>query len=355
MACGGPSKSTSKVGPEWVVDSVPVTDIAGTTGDTNVVFESVVRAIRLSDGQVVIGDGYASTVRYFDVAGRQVAAYGRPGEGPGELGVIKWVGRCAGDSVFVWDTQSRMTVLSRDATLVRQFRVPADTIGGPQPVFFACGPGARLAFLAPIPSAMVMDPRSSEYSMGVIGLMDRVGHIEGLLDTVRAAQARPFWRITQLTLSADRFYVGTEYAPLVKSYALGGTSRDSVTVGISGRSVSDREYDAAIAREAAVFSDRSTRETNVKLMHRVPKPETLAPYFALFAVGHDTLWAQVSAPGDSVTVLDAVGPDGSPVGEARIAQDLTVMDMGRDYILGLYQTAEGDQHVAVYRLRPPHD
>ncbi len=348
----GPN-TRSAVGPKWVVDSGPVTDIGGTTPSGDVAFLSVVGAVRLSNGTIVVGDNYASAIRYFDSLGQRIRSVGREGNGPGEFRAIHWIGRCGGDSVFVWDTRA-VTVLTSSGAVARTFRVPADTIGAPQPVFIACGPGSAIALLAPNYRAFRINSKSAMPVPGVLVLADRTGHLTRTVDSVSIAQQTPFGHRTQLALSTDRVFVGPEDSARVLVFGLDGSSRGSLAIGIDGRPVSDREYERAIEQRAAVFSDETTRKQNIELMRRVPKPQTLAPYSALFAVGHDTLWAQVSAPGDSVTVLDAVGPDGKPAGEARIPRDLRVLDMGRDFILGEYDAPDGDQHVALYRMHPPH-
>jgi len=342
------------VGPAWVVDSVPVTDIAGSTPSGDAAFLSVAAAVRLSDGTIVIGDRFASSVRYFASTGHEIRSVGRAGSGPGEFRSIAWIGRCGGDTVFVWDYTSRMTVLGPAGTMVRQFPVPADSAGARPPVFFTCGPGGVWAGLTPVFDRLPSDMATSTVRIqGVLALFDRDGHVGRLVDSVTFGQTRVFGHLTRLALSDDRLYVGTEDSAYVARYALDGARLSGLPVGIGGREVSDRAYEDAIDAQVAVVPNAQQRETARKQMLRIPKPKTLAPYFALFAVGHDTLWAQISAPGDSVTVLDAVGPDGKPAGEARIPRDLRVLDMGRDYVLGEYDAPDGEQHVMLYRMHPP--
>jgi len=349
--CGGHgSATTSSAGPAWAVDSVPVTDIAGTMSNGDAAFLSVVSAAYLSNGEIVVADPYDAEIRYFDSAGQQVRAYGRAGKGPGELGRLTWIGRCGGDTVFAWDDQAHLTALDPTGRMVRQFTIPADSAGSP-PIFVACAPNGPLAILMLLGGPG--SPTSNMYQPGLLALSGRTGHVLRVVDSVSIGQGRVFPRVTQLALSTDRLFVGPEDSARVLVYALDGAPRGGLAIGVDGRPVSDREYDRAIEQQAAVFSDESMRKQSIAFMHRVPKPKTLAPYFALFAVGHDTLWAQVSAPGDSVTVLDAVGPDGKPAGEARIPRDLRVLDMGRDYVLGEYDAPDGEQHVALYRMHPP--
>jgi len=340
------------VGPAWVVDSVPVTDIAGSTPSGDAAFLSVVGAVRLSDGTIVIGDTYASSIRYFDSTGHGVRSVGREGRGPGEFRTLRWIGRCGGDSVFVWGNNG-VTVLDSSGIFARRFQLPADTVGAPEPVFMACGPGTDIALLAPNYHAFRIDSKSSLPVPGVLVLADRTGHLTRTVDSVSIGQQTAFGHWTQLALSSDRIFVGPEDSARVLAFGVDGAPRRALRIGVVGRPVSDWEYERAIDQRVSVFSSASDRAIAKKAMLKRPKPETLAAYFALFAVGHDTLWAQISAPGDSITVLDAVGPDGKPAGEARIPRELRVLDMGRDFVLGEYDAPDGEQHVMLYRMHPP--
>ncbi len=317
-------------------------------------FEAATGAVRLAEGTIVIGDDYGTTIRYFDSTGDPVGTVGRSGKGPGEFGGVWWVGRCGGDTVFVWDNSlGRMSVIASSRRVIRQFRIPADSVGAGPPALFACNGGGPIAIMTPDFASLPMRPTSSATARGVLALADRDGHILRAVDTTAMGQIRPLPRTTQITLSSDNLFVGTEDSATVTRYALGSGARRELSVGIMNRAVSDREYERAIDRQVAMLTAPADRASMKKHLLGIPKPPSLPPYFALFAVGHDTLWAQVSAPGESVTVLDAVGPDGKPVGEARIPRDLQVLDMGRDYILGEYDAPDGEQHVALYRMHPP--
>jgi hypothetical protein len=60
----------------------------------------------------------------------------------------------------------------------------------------------------------------------------------------------------------------------------------------------------------------------------------MPPYFDLFTDPDGILWAVVSAPGDPVTVLDAVKASGESLGRLTLPRRLRVFEVGTDYILG---------------------
>jgi hypothetical protein len=93
------------------------------------------------------------------------------------------------------------------------------------------------------------------------------------------------------------------------------------------------------------------RERERERLGAVPLPRSLPPYTAIFTDTEGTVWVVVSSPGDAETRLRAIGARGRVVGEVRIPRDLRVMEVGSDYVLGVYDDASSTQHLAVYRLR----
>lgn len=78
------------------------------------------------EGRIYIGDSQAQEVRVFDANGTFLRRIGRPGSGPGELGVggtSVLIGR--GDTLFLPDPgQQRVNIFLRDGTFVRSFPIP---------------------------------------------------------------------------------------------------------------------------------------------------------------------------------------------------------------------------------------
>lgn len=102
-------------------------DESGTT------FGTVVGAIRLSDGSVVVADGKAGELRLFNAAGQLVRGVARRGEGPGDFKNFSGLARLPGDTVLLWDSRlSRLTRFTPTGQLVRTApvdRLPAVPLG----------------------------------------------------------------------------------------------------------------------------------------------------------------------------------------------------------------------------------
>ena len=80
-------------------------------------------------------------------------------------------------------------------------------------------------------------------------------------------------------------------------------------------------------------------------------PDRLPPYRALLTDVDGVLWALLSHPGDSTTRLNAMSDRGVILGSVEIPREITVFEIGRDYVLALYEESGGEPHVGLFRLR----
>lgn len=79
-------------------------------------------------------------------------------------------------------------------------------------------------------------------------------------------------------------------------------------------------------------------------------PVQLPPYSAVLTDSEHVLWVVLSAPGDKETLLRAAAPDGNLLGDVRIPMELHVFEVGRDYVLGTYESKDAIPYVALFRL-----
>lgn len=74
-------------------------------------FGSVVGALRLSDGTIVVADGFGPTLRLFTSNGHLTRLIGHKGDGPGDFQEIVRLQRLPGDTIVTWDRQSHRVTL----------------------------------------------------------------------------------------------------------------------------------------------------------------------------------------------------------------------------------------------------
>ena len=111
-------------GDGWTVDAEPLVEIGTVSGAPEYQFSEVVAAVRLSDGDIVVADRGASELRSYDATGAFQWSAGRSGEGPGEFESLDFLGATAGDSLVTYDERLlRAQMFDSDGVLRRTIRV----------------------------------------------------------------------------------------------------------------------------------------------------------------------------------------------------------------------------------------
>lgn len=109
-------------GEAWTVDEILV-EIGTIDGAPEYQLADVVAAVRLANGDIVVADRGASELRGYDAEGTFQWRVGREGEGPGEFLSLDFLGRMAGDSLVAYDGRLlRAQVFDPVGALVRTFR-----------------------------------------------------------------------------------------------------------------------------------------------------------------------------------------------------------------------------------------
>ncbi len=352
---------------QWQVVVPPALDIAATDSAGNAVIQLPIGGTRLSNGNVAVGDGSGGRVILFGPDGKLLRVIGRPGRGPGEFVGISWVGQCGRDSVFAWDfAQQRVSVISATGELLRQARIPTDPTKTLQPFSLACSRSGVLGMLGwPGPSKATIGTFTR--GSAPLTLVSTAGNIlHRLSDTwgpeftshCGGGVPRLLGKATHLALSRDFLFVATGDSASIEVFPIadareGGVPARSIKLPLAPRAATDRQMEGAVAAAPflAFAPAGPAREGMRKCLLTVPLPDRAPPYSAIHADSAGTLWIQTSLAGDSTTRLLAVSPAGQRLGELVIPRSLTIFEIGTDFVLGLYDTPSGEQHVVLYRYR----
>lgn len=328
----------------WRVDSVPAVDIPGSSPAGTSLYTAATAATRLSSGTIVVADPLDATLRVFDASGRPLRSIGRRGGGPEEFGAVTWLAQCGRDSIFVRDyAHGRISVLDSAGRFVRQYPDARDALT------LACSRAGLVASLATPQVSGPPSARGETYHVPLTLANTRGDSLAGVA-AVKAGENRPLGRMTRLAVSGDRVFVGTADSGVVDLYASDGRRIGGLPVGGERRQPTRRHYEQAIELQVAALPDRASQEAAKRMLLGIPMPEYLPHYTGLFTDPAGTLWVQLSAPGDGATWLRAVGPAGAVLADVHLPVELTVFEVGDDYILGRYDDGSGEQHVALYRL-----
>lgn len=353
-ACHSRAERAAESPVVWSADSV-LTDVPGATAAGDLNFSIPAGATRLSDGTVVIGDLHGGAVRYFDPTGRQVASFGRFGEGPGEFAQVYWLGQCAHDTVFVLDGRlNRLTVLDRHGEMLRQELMPVERHGTP-PVFLACAPDGPWVALRTPTGGNLSARSTAPYPSAPLDLLDHQGRIAHEAGDVEVGQVQVLGRLTKLAVAPGLLYVGTAESAAVDVYDSTGRHLGIVGVGRVNREVTQGLWERATDERLWQLATPDDRAAIRDWMLRLPRPEYLPPYSALAADPEGTVWANLSFPGDTTTLLRGVRRDGTPVADIVIHTGMSVLEVGMDYVLGIEEDPSGELHVVVRyvdRARP---
>ena len=116
----------------WTISEEPLVEIGAVTGDAEFLLNGVVGAVRLSNGDIVLGEWSTGELRRYDPEGTFVSRAAGQGEGPGEHQLLRFVGSLPGDTVVTYDGRvRRVQIFGPDGGLVGAFGVEAPWSGFP--------------------------------------------------------------------------------------------------------------------------------------------------------------------------------------------------------------------------------
>jgi len=368
-------------GDGWSLSSRAQLEIGAAEGDSGVTLFRVTGAVRLSDGQVVIANGGMSELLFFSPRGQLVAKAGGAGAGPGEFttlfGLAKiMLGSTAGDTVLAYDwAGSKIMAFSPTGAFINSTPLRDGVDGG---IRLASGIGwiEEGSFLATTtsygedshgrlgPDATLIRPRLVLRRFDVEGMLgdtigffpgdERVTSLKSTLDetgsgTVEVGMAPvPFGRTFHAVAGANTVAVGVTDKREVRFYASDGVLRRIVRG--PGGLVSITEAD----REAWIESQGGREPA-------APFPKTMPAFASLALDAEGRLWVEKYRPPGSPegsSRWNVYDDKGRLLGEVEMPDRFQPMEIGTDYILGVWKDALDVEHVHLYDLhagQPPRE
>jgi hypothetical protein len=342
----------------WSASRQPALTIADTAVTGDFLFEKPIGATRLSDGTIVVADA-TGAVLHFDTLGAIKRRIGRRGEGPGEFQDIWWLGQCGVDSVFVWDRGlRRMTVFDRSGAIVRTYPYPRSRESG-EPFLLGCSRSGTMIHqsvarnLEPVSSGSIVARGSAPLFVGAAG-----GSEIRLLSEIRSDEfvrlgggmaPRPLGKRTTVAVASSRLYVGTADSAIVSSYTLDGEPLPPIQLGTPTKRPTSHDIDRANGELLDLIPQR-VRDQLRAMLQDEPPPSTLPPYSGILCDDADVLWVVLSLPGEPETRLRALDQSARVLGDIHLPHKLTVLEIGRGYILGATTNANGLPRVLLFHL-----
>lgn len=365
-----PSRETS-----WSIETVPEVVIGADDGDSTQILYQVRGARVLSGGRIVVAQGPAPMVRWYDADGRFLYGTGRPGGGPGEFGPgegawIMELWRLPGDSIATWEhPQRRMQVFDPSGRYTRAvvLELPRAAPVGAFPQMAGRIGGGFLAFL--------LTPNHHDWPVGVVR-RDSLSFVRYHGDGTYAGEAarlpgfegytqqREFDGRVFTSLMRPPFGVGMATATTADGFVFGPQDRWQVEVrDASGavrllirRPVARRPLTPALIaafRERSAPTDPAERRRWEESLDEAPYPDSLPAYRQIETDVLGMVWVQEYYDADAETAAWSVfDRDGRWLTDVAIPTDWQLLDIGDDYLLVLVRDAYDVETVRRHRLRP---
>lgn len=342
----------------WVIDTVPLLDLATSGAGVAHEFSDVVDAVRREDGSIVVADAGSSQVRAFNARGDLQWTLGRAGEGPAEFSRLSNLTRYLGDSIVAFDYWlGRLTVISdagafgRDAHAVKpgpgveRLVHLGDTTFAAQ--LSAYAEMANNAGLFRIPAHIVM--------LSAVGaILDTLTTIPGIETYLlpRGDMQPLFRRAGHMTARDGRIYTGSAEAFEYRVHSKDG--RLERIVRLPGFDLSVTADEVQREREAMLGADPHPLLRD--LVEQLPNPVTRPAYDQLVVDATGAVWASGSrARADTTgpTTWQLFDADGGWLGSAVLPRRLRVFEIGVDHILAVQPDSLDVEHVQLLRLTRP--
>ena len=349
------------VAPLWTADeaprlgSAPTVTIGEVDGEAPYLFSQVQAATRLSDGSIIVVDDRQVEIRLFDGAGQYVRTIASRGDGPGELGRALFIQRVGGDTLLIQDLgRGRLESFSVRVGHLGSVPFLRSSTASFRPEY-RFDDGTYLAWQALLGFTQPPAPgepqfvrtraerdlhRLSADGTADLGLILRVATTDAynhyLNESIHFDRI-PFGRIPVRKGAGDRFYYGEAEGYEVRSYAPDGTPLRIIRLAQPPRPVTPAEIQAYTEGIRTGFLADAPAEIAAmweRTFDAIPYPEIHPPYTALVIDDQDRPWLRDSTPEGESQLWRVFDREGVYLGEVSMPEELEVLEIGSDYVLG---------------------
>lgn len=351
----------------WTVQPEPSLEIGQATGAPEQQFDGIEGGLKLGDrGGLVVADGGSGELRVYDAAGRYLFKAGGRGSGPGEFQRLTALGRGPGDSLWVYDFGARrVTIFTSSVEPTRTVRVPdalanVGVVGRtPDGSFVLQEYWSSRPHAEPPGSGLVRADAAIAAMSSAGDEMDTLGVFPGReivlwSENGRAVMSTPlFAHSTSAALVGSSLFVGDQNRFEIHEYALDGRLSRILRVLEVSLTLSEGDIERALAEELATRpeSERAMWESHFE---RMAVPETRPAYSRLLGDPEGNLWVAGYArdPGGA-TSWSVFDSSGAWLGNVEMPDRFRVLEIGSDWVLGIWRDGLDVEHVRLYELLKP--
>lgn len=368
-------------GEAWTVADTPEVSIGVVEGDSAYQLYQVRGATRLSDGTIVVADGGANDLRFYDASGRFLRSAGGEGGAPGEFRTLWGAARIPGDTLVAFDFRGqRLSLFGPDGSFARDIALAGAQEGGFLMFAGALDGGRIVALRRGGPGTMgaeglsrdtadylVLDGSARQTAdLGRFPGSERfvkIGRQDGKITSIQVTTV-PFGHDAYAAVGSvgdsGRIWIGSNDRWEIREFAPDGTllrilRRTDVTPSPVTDAMKDRAVEARLAarRERQPNAAASDLADARRTLEDSPAPETRPVFGPVLADPEGNLWVSEYRPSwaeDGPTVWTVLDPDGRWLGTVTTPPGLQLYEVGRDYVLGRRTDDLGVEHVEMYGL-----
>jgi hypothetical protein len=359
-------------GAAWRLGGTPVVEIgAVAAADPAYELTHVRNATRLGDGRIVVLEALSHEVRYFDADGRHLLTRGGRGGGPGEFNSAARLLRLPGDTIVVED-RPRIAhfYFGPDGEYVRTERFDAQRYAALAP-WGECGEGTLPDLSLLLCRAEPDEPmRAPDPGPGHLRTFARFVRTTLALDTViplgryggleqwgvtwgeRTVFAiHPFHARTAVGAGGDPLRIAIAINPEYAIEIWTPDGRLAQIVRRPGARYAATAEDRALARERLDVFPRGDDALRERFLTEIVPPDSLPAVERLLFDPENHLWVERRGPlGRLRGELDVFAVDGAFLGAVAIPGRFTPMEIGVDYVLGVFRDGDDVPFVRLYEL-----
>lgn len=356
----------------WTLSDEPVLLIGALEAAPEYQFNRVRGVVRLSDGRIVVADAGSSELRWYDPTGAHLVTAGRQGEGPGEFVALGGVALLRDDSVLAYDDGlRRFSVFDSAGQFVRVSSLEVEGQAGmDHPIFGgAMGDGTvvmvgRVLQLQGMKEGPILSPMTVWRYAPDGALLDSLGTFHGWEATVTiSAQGqhvamqirdRPFGRNTSVAPLPDGFAVGTPLSYEYEVRSPAGALRQIVRLDRANAPVTTGDIEAYADARVEDLEDPNAIRARRQELSELTYPETMPAFgYPFVADRSGNVWVPDFMADEGVRTWTVFDPEGRRMGIVRTPAELRVLDIGADWLLGVWQDELDVEYVREYGLTTP--
>jgi len=355
-------------GQGWVIAADPDVEIGVVDGDSAYQFFGVSGAVRLSDARIAVSDQSTNRIRYYSPDGRFLHAAGGSGRGPGEFVALRQLRTVRGDTLLAWDhARARVTILDPAGAIAGIIQLTG-TGYDPLGLIFRLSDGRFMAGGSWSTAQVANDAGTGLYRPGTaIFLFDPGGQLADTVTVLTGADMAVMdvdgRRIIGIPLFAhepstavhnDEIYTGSGDTLEVRVFEPAGN-----LVRILRGPSPDLAYSAnelRLQQAAQMGAGHGSRDPAYweRLFAAMPLPERKPAFVRMIVDRAGNIWLEPFTgfvrERRPWTVFRA---DGRLLGDVRMPDGLRVLEIGDDYVLGVWRNEVDVEFVRLHAIERP--